>query len=335
MRVAAWWRGLRYHFVPPSIFPAVLGALVAWAVNRTFSVFYFVLVLIGVIFNHVALNMADDYFDFKHAVDRLKPEEKNPYTGGSGTLSSGLIRPSSMFRAFSLCFAVTIAIGLFLVVTRGLPVLVFGLVGVFCSVFYTAPPVSFSHYGLGEVGMLVNFGTTLGLGSYFVQTQTISLEAFVATLPLGIMLFSMIMMNEVPDCDEDRQAGKLTLVARYGKSLGAKLYAISWICTYSIIIFAVSTGIMPPLSLIALISLPLVARSVQVLSGNLENLKMLPPANFDMIRAHSLTGFGLIAAYSVSGIIGGSDPFELLWTLVLLAAVYAPALFAMRRSKKS
>ena len=108
-RTWAWWKALRYHFVPPSIFPATVGALVAWVVNHSFLPFYFLLVMIGVVVNHIALNMADDYFDYKHAVDKLKPEEKNPYSGGSGTLSSGLIKPPAMLKAFTIGFFITIA----------------------------------------------------------------------------------------------------------------------------------------------------------------------------------------------------------------------------------
>jgi len=312
-----------------------VGALVAWAVDRSFFPFYFLIVMIGVVVNHIALNMADDYFDYKHAVDKLKPEEKNPYSGGSGTLSSGLIKPSAMFKAFTLCFFITITAGLFLTAARGLPVLLFGLFGVFCSVFYTAPPINFSHYGLGEIGQLINFGTTIGLGSYFVQTQTVSLEAFVATLPMGIMLFSMIIINEIPDYQEDRLAGKLTLVARYGKRSGVNLYIASWVCTYTVIVLGALSGVMPLLALLALVSMPLTFRSVRILRRDFEDPVRLAPANFDMIKAHSLTSFGLIAAYSISGLIYGADAFQLLMLLLVLAVVYVPALLAMRKPRKS
>ena len=208
-RLSVWWRVLKYHFIPPSIFPAVLGSLVAWGANHVFYPFYFFLVLAGVVINHMALNMMDDYFDYKHGVDRLKPEEKNPFSGGSGTVSSGQIQPSAVFKASVLCFLITIAIGLYLTVARGIPVLLFGLFGGFSAVFYTAPPINFSRFGLGELAHLVNFGTIIGLGSYFVQTQKLSLEAFAATLPLGIMLFSMITINEIPDYQE-RPSGRET-----------------------------------------------------------------------------------------------------------------------------
>jgi 1,4-dihydroxy-2-naphthoate octaprenyltransferase len=331
-RMAIWWKALRYHFIPPSLFPATLGALVAWAVNGTFYTFYFLLVLAGVVANHLALNMADDYFDFKHAVDNSKPEEKNPYSGGSGTLSSGAMHPSAMFKAFVLCFALTVTIGLYLTILRGIPVLLFGLLGVFCSVFYTAPPISFSHHGLGELGQLVCFGTVIGMGSYFVQTQTITLEAFLATLPLGIMLFSMIVINEIPDYNEDRLAGKLTLVARYGKWRGVKLYVASWACTYLVITVGILLQVLPWTALLALVSLPITLRSIKVLQANYENPLKLAPANLDMIIAYSITSLGLIAAYSIQGLIEGANHLQLLVTLLFLAIFYLPAAIALKQT---
>jgi 1,4-dihydroxy-2-naphthoate octaprenyltransferase len=330
--MAIWWKALRYHFIPPSLFPATLGALVAWAGNGTFCNFYFLLVLAGVVANHLALNMADDYFDFKHAVDNSKPEEKNPYSGGSGTLSSGAMHPSAMFKAFVLCFALTVTIGLYLTILRGIPVLLFGLLGVFCSVFYTAPPISFSHHGLGELGQLVCFGTVIGMGSYFVQTQTITLEAFLATLPLGIMLFSMIVINEIPDYNEDRLAGKLTLVARYGKWRGVKLYVASWACTYLVITVGILLQVLPWTALLALVSLPITLRSIKVLQANYENPLKLAPANLDMIIAYSITSLGLIAAYSIQGLIEGANHLQLLATLLFLTVFYVPAAIALKQT---
>jgi 1,4-dihydroxy-2-naphthoate octaprenyltransferase len=328
-----WWKALRYHFIPPSIFPATLGAVVALAENHTFYSFYFILVLGGVVINHMALNMADDYFDYKHAVDELKPEEKNPYSGGSGTLGIGLIRPTTIFRAFVICFSATLAIGLYLTVARGLPLLLFLLFGVFCSVFYTAPPVSFSHRGFGELAQLVNFGTIIGLGSYFVQTQKLSFQAFIATLPLGMMLFSMIIINEIPDYEKDKLAGKLTLVARYGRRTGIQMYIVSWACTYSVIALGVLFRVLPLTALLALASFPLVLRSMRVLRANFDDPVRLAPANLGMIKAHSVTSLGLIAAYSIQAVVGHSNTIQLVLLLVLFAIFYAPAAVALWRPR--
>jgi 1,4-dihydroxy-2-naphthoate octaprenyltransferase len=324
-RLSIWHRAFRYHFVPPSMFPAAIGAIVSWAVDFTFSLWYFFLVLFGVSINHIALNMTDDYFDFKHAVDHLKPGEKNPYTGGSGTLASGLITPGSMFKVFTLFYLVTVAIGIYLGIVRGLLILAFAFFGVFCSIFYTAPPIRFSHRGLGELGLLVNFGITIGLGSYFVQAQHLSLEALLATLPCGIMLFSMIVINELPDLEEDKRAGKLTLIARYGKHSGIKLYLVSWAATYLVIVMGVAIHVLPPLTLIALFSFPLVYRSIKILFKHYGDPRRLAPANLDMIKAHSFTSLLIIGAYALEGLTNGADKILLIGILLILGFFYIPA----------
>ena len=316
-RFRIWWQAARYHFVAPSIFPATIGALVSWAVDDSFSTWYFLLVLGGVIVNHVALNMTDDYFDFKHAVDHLKPGDKNPYTGGSGTLTSGLITPHAMFRAFIVLYLITLAIGIYLTLERGLPVLAFALFGIFCSIFYTAPPIRLSHRGLG---------------SYFVQAQRLSLEAFFATLPCGIMLFSMIIINEIPDLEEDRQAGKMTLVASYGSRTGIKLYGVSWAATYLLIASCSITRVLSPFALLALLSIPLTYQSLQVLRKQYDDPRRLAPANLTMIKAHALTSLLLITAYAVEGLQNGADAFQLALLLLILSLFYLPAAVPILRA---
>lgn len=293
------------------------------------------LVLVAIIFNHVALNMTDDYFDYKHSVDKLKPGEKNPYTGGSGTLSSGLLKPSSMFKVFAVFYAFTVAVGIYLTWAIGLPILAFGLFGVFCAIFYTAPPVSFGHHGLGELAMLVSFGPVIGLGAFYVQAQTIALEPFLATLPMGIMLFSMIVINEIPDFEEDRGSGKLTLVARFGKKAGMKLYIASWITNYFIIAASIALQVLPVFALLAFVSVPLVYRSIKTLRVHYGDPMRLAPANLDMIRAHSVTSFGLIGGYAVLGVLNGFEAFQLALVIALLGVSYAPVAWLLLKPRKA
>lgn len=324
-----WWQAFRYHFVPPSMFPVILGALVSWSQGLGFSLWYFFLVLFAVIINHIALNMTDDYFDFIHAVDHYGKDKKNPYTGGSGTLTQGLIQPVTMKYVFSLMYLIVIFIGIYLSIMRGWFVLVFGILGIVSSIFYTAPPLKLSHHGLGEITMLLNFSVTLGLGSFYVQAQLINLEALIAILPCGIMLFSMIIINEIPDINEDTQAGKLTLVARYGSAVALKLFIASWLSTYFIIILGVVFNILPLFCLLALLSVPLVVHTVFILQRYLTSSKNIVQANFSMILAHSVTSFGLIVGYIYDGLIKKADITSLWFIILLVSLVYIPAILPL------
>jgi 1,4-dihydroxy-2-naphthoate octaprenyltransferase len=237
-----------------------------------------------------------------------------------------------MFKAFTLLYCIVAVIGLYLGIRRGPLVLVLGFIGVFCSIFYTAPPIKFSHRGFGELVLLINFGPTIGFGAYVVQAQQVSIEALWATLPCGIMLFSMIIINEIPDLAEDKQAGKLTLIARYGNQAGVKLYVGSWAATYLVILVGAVIGVLPPLTLIALLSLPLAYRSVKVLVQHYNDPRRMAPANLAMIRAHGLTSLLLIGAYSLAGRAQGADGMQLLVILLLLCVFYIPAALPVIRS---
>ena len=101
------------------------------------------------------------------------------------------------------------------------------------------------------------FWSGIGLGSLLCPDPKISWEAFWGTLPFGIMLFSMITINEIPDYFEDRKGGKLNLVARFGRETGVWLFILSLLSAYGAILTGVILGRIPLLGLISLLTLPI------------------------------------------------------------------------------
>src|SRR3990170_4395532 len=102
-RSGIWWRAFRFHYASASFMPGILGGMIAWTTDGEFHPGYFLLVMLGLILNHLALNMTDDYFDFRHLVD-VFDSHGNPYSGGSGALSGGLISPEKMRNIFTLFY---------------------------------------------------------------------------------------------------------------------------------------------------------------------------------------------------------------------------------------
>jgi 1,4-dihydroxy-2-naphthoate octaprenyltransferase len=323
-RPSLWWRAFRYHFVPPSFLPAALGAVVAWAITGKFFLGYYVVVMLAVTLNHIALNMTDDYYDFMHSVDQASGRERNPYSGGSGLLTSGALKPASMRLAFLSLYLFACAAGVYLTVTRGWPVLAFGLVGVLCAYFYTAPPIRYAYRGFGEVSQLVNFSLTIGLGSYFVQAQALSWEAALAVLPLGLMMFSMITINEIPDAHDDGAGGKRTLVVRFGRPAAVWLYGAGLAIAYLVILVSPLVGLATYWIFLGLLTLPWSIRAFAVLRKNFTNPAAMSPANMLTIRAHNLTGLLLIAAYIIRGAVGQRPLRQMAIPLALLLVLYFP-----------
>lgn len=295
-----WWKAFRFHYASASFMPGILGGMIAWTYDGQLHPGYFLLVMLGLILNHLALNMTDDYYDFRHLVD-VFDTHGNPYSGGSGTLSKGLISPHRMRSVFAVFYVIAIGIGVYLGLVRGGFILFLLAFGFFCAYFYTAPPIRFGYRGLGEIAQLLCFGPGIGLGAYYVQTQRISWEAFWGTLPFGIMLFSMITINEIPDYFEDRKGGKLNLVARLGRESGVRLFVISLCSAYAVILMGVISGKIPLLGLISLLTFPIAYKTISVLRANYQEPIKMAPANLGMICTHNFTAILLILAYFIDG----------------------------------
>ena len=275
----------------------------AWAQGYAMHLGHFALVVIGVTINHFALNLVDDVLDYRHAIDLNKSGEKNFFTGGSGVLPDGLLTDKQMLRAAGLFFAGTAAIGAYLTYACGWTVLALGLFGMASSIFYTAPPIRFGYRGMGELGLLVNFGPVIVLGSYYVQAQTLAWAPLVASLVPGCMMWSMIIINEIPDYETDRRGGKWNLVARFGRKTGAVLFGAGLTAAYGILILTAWAQVLSPFVLLGLVSLPFAFKSFSVMKRHLNDPLAMAPANLAMIKIHALTGIAMIVAYLIEGLI--------------------------------
>ncbi|MBM4338689.1 MAG: prenyltransferase [Deltaproteobacteria bacterium] len=317
-----WWKAFRFHYTSASFMPGILGGMIAWTYDGQFYAGYFLLVLLGLVLNHLALNMTDDYYDFRHLVDVLDTHG-NPYAGGSGTLSKGLISPGQMRNVFTIFYIIAIGIGIVLGILRGPFVLFLLAFGFFCAFFYTAPPIRFGYRGLGEITQLLCFGPGIGLGAYYVQTQNLSWEAFWGTLPFGIMLFSMITINEIPDYLEDRKAGKMNLVARFGRKAGVKLFVLSLLSAYGAILMGILFRKIPVIGLISLLTLPIAYKTICILRRHYQDSTKMAPANLGMICTHNITAILLIIAYTIVG-FKQDNLFPSLLPVVTLIILYLP-----------
>jgi 1,4-dihydroxy-2-naphthoate polyprenyltransferase len=300
--ITIWARALRLHYVPTSIFPALLGSVIAWSTFREFNFWYFILVIVGVTVHHMGLNMIDDVFDYLHAVDRLPGEERNPYTGGSGVLTGGFLSTGQVLSAAVLCYLTGIMITVYMTVMIGWPILIFAAIGVFSSVFYTVPPVRYGYRGFGELSLLINFGPVICLGAFYVQTGSIGWEPFIISLVPGFLMWSMIVINEIPDYEEDRQAGKMNLVARLGRKQGTILYVAGLVCAYAVILLSASLRITPFSVLLGLLTLPVAYNSFRILTENYLDRVKMAPANLATIKVHALTLTCLIIGYLAGGV---------------------------------
>jgi 1,4-dihydroxy-2-naphthoate octaprenyltransferase len=283
-KARAFFAEMRAPFLTGAIVPVILGTCVAWASKSVFLLDDFLLTLLAGVFIHIGSNIANDYFDHKSGTDDINIEYVRPFTGGSRMIQKGWLTPQEVFGESILFFALGSGIGFYLAYTRGIEILIIGIVGVGSGFFYTAPPFRLVDRGIGEVFIGLNFGVLMTLGAYFVQTQVLSWEAVFPSIPVGILIAAVLYINEFPDYDADKAVGKMTAVVRLGRARAAKGYVVLMIGLYFSILTPIIFGFTNWYTILGLATLPLI------------------PAYASTIANHLFTGLFLSLSYILIGL---------------------------------
>jgi 1,4-dihydroxy-2-naphthoate octaprenyltransferase len=290
----------RLPFLTASVVPVLVGTAVAWRYGPL-DLINFLLAFFGAACFHIAANVINDYYDHRSGADEanLTP---TPFSGGSRLIQRGLLSARQTRTLAVTFYALGGLTGLGLLVRVGWPVLLFGAAGMLAGLLYTAPPFQLVHRGLGEIAVGLGFGPIIVLGAYWVQTRQLSLEAFIASLPVGLLVAAILYINEVPDRLWDDRAGKRTLVVRFSPRAAVMGYAGLIGATYLIIAAGVLAGVLAPAALLSLLTVPMAWSAYRTLRRHFGYPYRLIPANAATIFIHLLTGMLLFWAYIGTGL---------------------------------
>ena len=178
------------------------------------------LALLGAILIQIGTNFYNDYADF------LKGADTSDRKGPMRATQAGLVKPESMKRATIAVFALAVASGLYLIWRGGLPVLMIGVFSILFGILYTAGRYSLAYLGIADLFVLVFFGPVAVGGTYYVQALAIESVVLVAGFAPGLLAVAILLVNNIRDIDEDRAAGKKTLIVRMGRRFGVVAYCL-------------------------------------------------------------------------------------------------------------
>jgi len=302
---SAWLRELRAPFFTASIVPITLGAAVSWYYSGFFSPWIFLLSLGVTICLHAGANVVNDYFDFKSGCDVVNKEFVPMFSGGSRLLVEGILTPTGVY-AYAISFFVLAALSsLLLFMIRGWIIILIVASGIVTGYFYTT---RLATRGIGELAVGLEFGPIAVIGSYFVQTGLIDFNPLWASIPVGLMIANILWINEVPDIKADTESGKKTLVARMGKRKAIRSFKAILILTYSAIIIGVLLDLLPLLTLLALITIPLALGAAKSASDHVKKNRPLIPANAGMVKIHLVAGLLLSIAFVMNRVLANVLP---------------------------
>lgn len=295
-----WIQAIRLGVLSASVLPAILGAVIARHETGHFDGVLFILTVIGIIAVHTGANLINDYFDYRSGADQSNQDYLSTVTGGSRVVVEGKLSLRTVLMTAIVCLAAATAIGIYLALASGLVILWFVLFGLITAIIYTTPRINLINLKLGEVIIGLDFGVLTVMGAYFVQSGELSLGAFFISLPVGILIAAILLINEFQDYQSDKAVAKRTTVVRIGRQKGVLLLTGMLAVMFILLLALVVAGFIPVWGLLVLLSAPLFYQAIRHARQFYEQPRELGPANMAIIKGQLLLMVILILVFIFS-----------------------------------
>jgi 1,4-dihydroxy-2-naphthoate polyprenyltransferase len=224
-RFRVWYLAIRPKTLTAAFMPVAVGSALAYG-NGFFRPLPASIALICAFLIQIGSNLANDLFDHLSGADTK--DRKGPMR----VVAAGLVTPVQMRTALIIVFGCTFLLGLYLVYTAGFAILIVGVLCIVASIAYTGGPYPLGYKGWGDVLAFVFFGLIGTMGTYYVQSLNVSLEAFLVSIPVGALITNILIVNNYRDLETDRKAGKRTTAVIFGRKFARMQYFFLLFCAY-------------------------------------------------------------------------------------------------------
>lgn len=233
-----------------------MGSALAWR-DGFFRLDAALACLFAALLLQIGSNLANDVFDFERGTDT--PDRLGP----TRVTQAGLLTSLQVKTGMGVVFGVAALLGLYLVWLGGLPIILIGIAAIISAIAYTGGPFPLGYHGLGDIFVFIFFGLAAVAGTYYVQAGSVSAAAWWMTIPPGLIITDILIVNNLRDIENDRKGGKHTLAVVFGERFTKIEYLLCMVAAYLVLPLAAWLGIISWFSLLAWGSLPLAFRATR------------------------------------------------------------------------
>jgi 1,4-dihydroxy-2-naphthoate octaprenyltransferase len=284
-----WLLAIRPKTLGISIVPVLVGTSLAWRETGLFSLLPMLAALCGALLIQIGTNLHNDAADFERGTDnkdRLGP----PRAAAQGWFSPGEIK-----RAAALAFGLAFLTGIYLAWIGGWPIIILGLFSLLAGYAYTGGPKPIAYSASGELFVFLFFGLMAVMGSYYLQTLSLTANALFSAAAVGLLAAAVLLVNNYRDLDNDRKAQKLTLTHYLGRQGSHLLYGLLLLLPFLLPLLLEEIGNWPWLVLFSLpVALLLIFRFATQPVGPAFNLLLAATARLQLIYGLLFVGALLV-----------------------------------------
>jgi 1,4-dihydroxy-2-naphthoate octaprenyltransferase len=211
-----WILGARPRTLPAAIAPVLTASALAYRQSEKVDWLNAFLALLVGIALQVGVNYSNDYSDGVKGTDEKR-------VGPIRLVGSGLASANAVKNAALFTYLLGAAFGSILALRTNWILLLLGIVAIAAAWFYTGGDNPYGYRGFGEVSVFIFFGLVATIGTYYVETNSLSIWSLLLGVEMGLLACAILAVNNLRDLPKDAQVGKLTLAVRLGDSGARKL----------------------------------------------------------------------------------------------------------------
>lgn len=252
-----WMLAIRPRTLPAAAAGVIVGAALAWH-DGYFRFDATLVCLLTALLLQIGSNLANDVFDFERGTDTAER------LGPTRVTQAGLLTPRQVKIGMTAVFGLAVLLGLYLAWLGGWVILIVGIAAIISAIAYTGGPFPIGYHGLGDIFVFIFFGLASVAGTYYIQAGFVSPAVWWMTIPPGLIITAILVVNNLRDIDNDRKGRKYTMAVRLGDR-GTKIqYIVCMAIAYLILIPVAWAGLIPWGSLLAWLSLPLAFQAAKI-----------------------------------------------------------------------
>ena len=217
----AWVLAARPKTLTGAIIPVLIGSALAFADGKS-DLIPALLCALFACGMQIAANFINDLYDY------LKGSDRTDRLGPERACAQGWITPIAMKRGIMgmLVFSCLIGCALLRQCWGQLPHGGWELIllGLLCVIFAFLYTTVLSYQGWGDLLVLIFFGFVPVGGTYYVLAYTFTPNVIIASHISGLVIDTLLVVNNYRDRDQDALSGKRTLIVRFGEPFGRYLY---------------------------------------------------------------------------------------------------------------
>lgn len=266
----AWVVASRPATLPAAAVPVLVGAAAAVSEGASFRASIFVVTIVAALLIQIGTNFANDYSDFRRGADH------DGRLGPARVTQTGMLSLEAVRMGIVVAFALAAISGIYLSWIGGWTIVLIGLLSIICGLAYTGGPWPFGYHGLGDVFVFIFFGVVAVTGTAFLQMGQWSAMALVMSVPVGLLVTNILVINNLRDLPTDRAAGKNTLAVRLGQRRTRMQYALFIALAYLVPAYVGLSKTSHRWLLLPWISAPIAALLVRRVTGGVSGRELNP-----------------------------------------------------------